>query len=91
MRSARPTRASISRAMRSASARGIRRTVTSPSMTFSSAVMWGKRLYCWKTMPISWRLRLSSAADSSTQRLPWRRRPMGWPSTRISPSCTGSR
>ena len=54
--SPRPTRSSSARPRSVAAATGSLLTRTGASMTFSRAVMWGKRLNPWKTMPISERL-----------------------------------
>src|SRR5215213_8870890 len=52
-----PTRASSSRARRSASWRDWPRTLIGPRVTLSSTLLWANRLNCWKTMPTSERSR----------------------------------
>src|SRR5689334_14529583 len=49
-------------------------------MTFSSAVLCGKRLYCWNTMPTLRRSASLSSFGSFTS----------WPSTRIEPRSIGT-
>src|SRR3954466_7788606 len=49
-------------------------------MTFSSAVLCGKRLYCWNTMPTLRRSASLSSFGSFTS----------WPSTRIEPDSIGT-
>ena len=69
-------RTCVSSSMPSASASffGVRRTWRGASVTLSRTVRWGKRLNCWKTMPvsrrISWMLRTSrvSSTPSTTMR-----------------------
>src|SRR5215212_3683687 len=76
-----PTRASSSRARRSASWRDWPRTLIGPRVTLSSTVLWANRLNCWKTMPTSDRSR-ARARPSAGRGSPWRR---------MVPSSIGSR
>src|SRR3989338_1098641 len=69
------TRSSRSRAIFSAPAPGSPFTFTGASMTFSSAVMWGKRLKDWNTIPTSARSRDRLSLGPV----------MDWPWTTISP------
>jgi len=68
-RPARPTRSSSARA-RTAPAARHPRTATGASVMFSSTVMCGKRLNCWKTMPTWARCRVIERARSSCSRAP---------------------
>ena len=63
--SAKPTRWSSSRPSSIASRLWTPFTRIGASITLPSAVMWGKRLKLWKTMPISARLRATSDSRSS--------------------------
>jgi len=42
-------------------------TFTGPRVTFSSTLMWGKRLKLWNTMPTSWRSQLRSTPRPVTR------------------------
>ncbi|ABA52856.1 conserved hypothetical protein [Burkholderia pseudomallei 1710b] len=70
---ARPTRASSSRASRSASARVARPDATGASTMFSSTVRCANRLKFWNTMPTSARRRSTSFSFSSYSVSPSRR------------------
>ena len=87
-----PTRASNRRPSWSASAADTRWENRGPSSTLSSTVMWGKRLYCWNTMPICCRCRRASASDTRC-RLPSgaARYQSGSPSSWIAPASYSSR
>jgi hypothetical protein len=77
-----PTRRNNCIATSSAWARGQPRTQIGASVMFSSTVRCGKRLNCWKTMPISIRTR-SMSRTSCESRVP---------STMISPRwCSSNR
>ena len=55
----------------SAAAFGVLRTLISPRVTFSRAVLWAKRLKLWNTMPTSAR-RAASSLPSAASGLPSR-------------------
>ena len=65
----RPTQSKSSSALTVASALDMPLTVTGASMMLPRAVMWGKRLNCWKTMPAFWRM-LADVAAVLAGRLP---------------------
>src|SRR5829696_6979292 len=75
-----PTRASSSRARRSASCRDWPRTLVGPRVTLSSTLRCANRLNCWKTMPTSERSRASSRPSEGR----------GGPSRRMVPPSIGS-
>src|SRR5215218_5656002 len=75
-----PTRASSSRARRSASWRDWPRTLIGPRVTLSSTLLWANRLNCWKTMPTSERSRARARPSAGR----------GRPSRRMVPPSIGS-
>ena len=79
--SGRPTRSRSAVASTTASGRPIPSALIGPSVTFSSAVLWGKRWKCWNTMPTWLRIRAIGTAGS----------PTAIPSTTTRPALTGSR
>ena len=76
-----PTVCSSSRARACAAAGSTPLTFTGARVMFSSTVLCGKRLNCWKTMPMSARMRPIDFERGST----------GRPSKRTLPASTGSR
>ena len=68
--SSRPTRRSSSIAFLSASAADAPRTSFGASVMLSRIVRWGKRLKCWKTMPISLRTRFFVLSSALTMSIP---------------------
>ena len=63
-------------------------TFSGAIVTFCRAVLWGKRLNCWKTIPTRWRTKSSSQLCSPLPEPgPLQ---MSWPSRKISPSSGGS-
>ena len=75
-----PTRSSSSRPRRSASVLATPLTLTGPSVTFCSTVLWANRLNDWNTMPTLARSAASSLPSAGS----------GWPSTVTVPLSTVS-
>src|SRR6266540_564811 len=78
--SAMPTRSSKAIARWRAEAGRSRRTLSGPSVTLSSTVLWEKRLNDWNTMPTSLRNRASARPSAGS----------GRPSNRMVPELIGS-